>query len=61
METTLAAISTAMSESGIGIIRVSGPEAVEIVRNWDYKSQRSGSSGDSKSYIPFKRRKKRYK
>ncbi len=31
METTSAAISTAMSESGIGIIRVSGPEAVEIV------------------------------
>lgn len=31
METTIAAISTAMSEAGIGIIRVSGPEAVEIV------------------------------
>lgn len=31
METTIATISTAMSESGIGIIRVSGPEAVEIV------------------------------
>lgn len=31
METTIGAISTAMSESGIGIIRVSGPEAVEIV------------------------------
>ena len=31
METTIAAISTAMSESGIGIIRVSGPEAVDIV------------------------------
>lgn len=31
METTIAAISTAMSESGIGIIRVSGPEVVEIV------------------------------
>lgn len=31
METTIAAISTAMSESGIGIIKVSGPEAVEIV------------------------------
>ena len=28
---TIAAISTALSESGIGIIRVSGPEAVEIV------------------------------
>ena len=31
METTIAAISTAMSESGIGIIRVSGSEAVDIV------------------------------
>lgn len=31
METTIAAISTAMSESGIGIIRVSGPESVDIV------------------------------
>ena len=28
---TIAAISTALSESGIGIIRVSGPESVEIV------------------------------
>lgn len=31
METTIAAISTAMSESGIGIIRVSGPESMDIV------------------------------
>lgn len=31
METTIAAISTAMSESGIGIIRVSGPGALDIV------------------------------
>lgn len=31
METTIAAISTAMSESGIGIIKVSGPEALDIV------------------------------
>ena len=29
-ETTIAAISTAMSASGIGIIRISGPEAFEI-------------------------------
>ena len=28
---TIAAIATAMSDSGIGIIRVSGDEAVEIV------------------------------
>ena len=31
METTIAAISTAMSASGIGIVRVSGPEALEVV------------------------------
>ncbi|MDE6518767.1 MAG: hypothetical protein K2L18_13150, partial [Acetatifactor sp.] len=28
---TIAAIATALSESGIGIIRVSGPEAVSVV------------------------------
>ena len=27
---TIAAISTAVSESGIGVIRISGPDAVEI-------------------------------
>ncbi|MDC7289199.1 tRNA uridine-5-carboxymethylaminomethyl(34) synthesis GTPase MnmE [Blautia schinkii] len=31
METTIAAISTAMSASGIGIVRISGPEALEVV------------------------------
>lgn len=31
METTIAAISTAMSASGIGIIRISGEEAMEII------------------------------
>ena len=30
MEDTIAAISTAMSDGGIGIIRISGPDAVEI-------------------------------
>lgn len=30
INTTIAAISTAMSNSGIGIVRMSGPEAVEI-------------------------------
>ena len=29
-ETTIAAISTAMSASGIGIVRISGPDAFEI-------------------------------
>lgn len=31
METTIAAISTAMSESGIGIIRISGSEAMDVI------------------------------
>ena len=31
MEKTIAAISTAMSASGIGIIRISGPQAMEIL------------------------------
>ena len=31
MSETIAAISTALSEGGIGIIRVSGPDAIEIV------------------------------
>ena len=31
METTIAAISTAMSASGIGIIRISGEEAMEVI------------------------------
>lgn len=31
MEKTIAAISTAMSASGIGIVRISGPEAMEII------------------------------
>ena len=30
MKTTIAAISTAMSASGIGIIRISGPEATDV-------------------------------
>lgn len=30
METTIAAVSTAMSESGIGIVRISGPDSISI-------------------------------
>ena len=33
-ETTIAAISTAMSASGIGIVRISGPEAFEIASGY---------------------------
>ena len=31
MDTTIAAIATAMSESGIGIIRISGKEAMDVI------------------------------
>ena len=31
MESTIAAISTAMSASGIGIVRISGSEALEVI------------------------------
>ncbi len=31
METTIAAISTAMSASGIGIIRISGENAMDVI------------------------------
>ena len=31
MEDTIAAISTAMSDGGIGIIRISGPETLPIL------------------------------
>ncbi len=32
MDTTIAAISTAYGESGIGIVRMSGPEAFDIAK-----------------------------
>ena len=32
MDTTIAAISTAYGESGIGIVRMSGPEAISILK-----------------------------
>lgn len=31
METTIAAISTAMSASGIGIVRISGEDAMNVI------------------------------
>ena len=38
METTIAAISTAMSASGIGIIRISGENAMDVIsRIYRYK------------------------
>ena len=39
METTIAAISTAMSASGIGIIRISGENAMDVISRI-YRSKR---------------------
>ena len=36
MNTTIAAISTAVSASGIGIIRISGPEAMDVISPVSY-------------------------
>ena len=47
---TIAAIATAMSDSGIGIVRVSGDEALEIV-NKIYRSRETDKDGNS---IPLK-------
>ena len=33
MKNTIAAAATAMSEAGIGIVRVSGEDAIEFVNN----------------------------
>lgn len=32
MKTTIAAISTAMTASGIGIVRISGEESMEVIK-----------------------------
>ena len=32
MRETIAAVSSAMSEAGIGIIRISGPEAMQVIK-----------------------------
>ncbi len=47
---TIAAISTAMSNSGIGIVRMSGPEAFQIADRV-YKGKKK--SYVIRSHIPF--------
>lgn len=49
METTIAAISTAMSASGIGIIRISGENAMDVISvSTDQKAGRKNKrSSDS--------------
>ena len=43
METTIAAISTAMSASGIGIVRISGEDAMEVIsRIYRSKAEKKG-------------------
>ena len=52
MRDTIAAISTAVSASGIGIIRVSGTRAVEIA-NQVYRSKKKTGSYHKPPPIPF--------
>ena len=53
METTIAAISTAMSASGIGIIRISGENAMDVISRI-YRSK-GGKKKNKKKFrlIPF--------
>lgn len=48
-DSTIAAISTAMSNSGIGIVRMSGPKAVEIVDRV-YRGKKEKKLSDQKSH-----------
>lgn len=50
---TIAAIATAMSDSGIGIVRVSGKDAVEIV-NKIYRSKQGENSSSCKRLTDYK-------
>ena len=43
LETTIAAISTAMSASGIGIVRMSGPESMDVISRI-YRSKNGGKN-----------------
>ena len=43
METTIAAISTAISASGIGIVRMSGPESMDVISRI-YRSKNGGKN-----------------
>ncbi len=51
METTIAAISTAMSASGIGIIRISGKEAMEVISRI-YRSK-GGKKKAQRGFHPY--------
>ena len=49
IQTTIAAISTAMSNSGIGIVRMSGPESFDIIDKI-YKGKKEKRLSDQKSH-----------
>ena len=48
---TIAAIATALSESGIGIIRVSGDDAIDIVNRIFVSKKKDFQLTDAKSHI----------
>ena len=52
METTIAAISTAMSASGIGIIRISGENAMDVISRI-YRSKGGKKKIKEFRLIPF--------
>ncbi len=39
MDATIAAISTAMSASGIGIVRISGEKAMDVIANIPFQKR----------------------
>ena len=52
MEQTIAAIATAMGEGGIGIVRMSGSESLEILKKiFTYKSGRRADSFEDRRMI----------
>lgn len=52
MEQTVAAVATAPGESGIGIVRISGPEALEILRKiFTYKSGKKAGQFEERRMI----------
>lgn len=50
---TIAAISTAVTESGIGIVRISGEQAIEIARSYIYRKKWKKTSGPEDAYDPL--------
>ena len=53
METTIAAISTAMSASGIGIIRISGENAMDVISRIYRSKGREEKNKKKFRLIPF--------